>query len=246
MASDSVPHLTAAPSSPEDTPETPRHGFPGERTPPAAMPASLTIAISREAGSRGASIGQRVGRKLGWQVYTQELLDYITQEGASGAGVLAHLLPAAVQWTEERMQYLLRERRLSDQASVLDLTRVILALGAHGEAVLIGRGAGYVLPRETTLHVRIVAPLQDRITYMSQWLRLTTEEAAERVRLLDRRRAEFMQTHFHAEPGDVCRYDLVLNSGLLSEEICVGLIAQAARAKLAARGSPTNRAESRA
>ena len=48
--------------------------------------------------------------------------------------------------------------------------------------VLIGRGAGFILPRETTLHVRMVAPLQERIAYMSQWLRLPVQEAAEKVR----------------------------------------------------------------
>ena len=40
--------------------------------------------------------------------------------------------------------------------------RVILALGAQGEVLLVGRGAGCLLPREATLHVRIVAPLEDR------------------------------------------------------------------------------------
>src|SRR5262249_48199375 len=114
------------------------------------------------------------------------------------------------------------------------LARVILAVAVQGKAMLIGRGAGYVLPRETTLHVRIIAPLPDRIAYMSQWLRLTLDEAAEQVRLLDNRPAEFMQAHFHRQPSDIYQYDLLLNSSLLGEELSVALIAQAARAKLAA------------
>jgi cytidylate kinase len=236
MVSESAPNRSAQSPSSDDLPETPRHGFQGGRSAPASeLPASLTIALSREAGSRGASIGQRVGRKLGWQVYTQELLDYLAQEGGSSTGVLAHVPPAAARWAEERFSQLAQEKRLSKQASVLYLTRVILALGAQGEAVLIGRGAGYVLPAETTLHVRIVAPLADRVAYMSQWLRLTTDEAAERVRLLDTRRADFMQTHFQVQASDPCKYDLVLNSSLLGEELCVALIVQAARAKLNAR-----------
>src|ERR1700751_1962181 len=63
--------------------DMPRHGFQGDRgpAPPAPeAPASLTIAISREAGSRGGSIARRAGGKLGWQVYTQELIEYISQE----------------------------------------------------------------------------------------------------------------------------------------------------------------------
>jgi hypothetical protein len=66
--------------------------------------------------------------------------------------------------------------------SIIDLTRIILALGVQGQAVLIGRGAGCILPRATTLHVRVLAPLQDRIAYVKQWLRLPREAAAEQVR----------------------------------------------------------------
>jgi cytidylate kinase len=214
--------------------EAPRHGMRGKaqgRLP--KVPAALTIAVSREAGSRGGTIARRVGRKLGWQVYNQELLDYIAQEGAFTEGVLANLPGDAARWSEEHLQDLLRDKQLSAHPSVLDLARIVLALAAQGEAVLLGRGAGYILPRATTLHIRIIAPLEDRIAYMSQWLRLTMEEAAEQVRLRDRNRGEFLGVHFHRQPSDVYQYDLLLNSSLLGEELCVDLIAQAARAKLA-------------
>jgi cytidylate kinase len=111
---------------------------------------------------------------------------------------------------------------------------MVLCLGVKGEAVLLGRGAGYILPAATTLHVRLVAPLPDRIAYMSQWMRLTEEEAAEQVRLRDTRRGEFIETHFHRKPGDIYQYDLLLNSHLLGEELCADLIVQAAQAKHAA------------
>lgn len=221
-------------SEPSAELETPRHGMRGKaQSPLPKVPASLTIAVSREAGSRGGTIARRVGRKLGWQVYNQELLDYIAQEGAFTEGVLANLRADAAHWAEEHLQALLRDKQLSTHPSVLDLARIVLALAAQGEAVLLGRGAGYILPRVTTLHVRIIAPLEDRIAYMSQWLRLTMEEATEQVRLRDRNRGEFLGTHFHRQPSDTYQYDLLLNSSLLGEELCVDLIAQAARGKLA-------------
>jgi cytidylate kinase len=199
------------------------------------VPASLTVAVSREAGSRGGTITRRVGRKLGWQVYNQELLEYIAQEGAFRQGMADDVPPAAAAWAAERLQTLLREGRLSDHPSVLELARVILLLGAQGNVVVLGRGAGCILPAETTLHVRIVAPLDDRIAYLSQWMRLTLPESAEQVRMRDSRRAEFVQGHFHRQPGDPYQYDLLLNSSLLGEELCAEVIAHAARVKLAAR-----------
>ncbi|HZT82039.1 MAG TPA: cytidylate kinase-like family protein, partial [Gemmataceae bacterium] len=183
---------------------------------------------------RGGTIGRRVGRKLGWQVYGQDLLEYTAQESNYRPGVFDHLSEAQARWVDERLDALIREQSLTQHPSVVSLARLMLALGSQGEVLLIGRGAGCVLPRATTLNVRIIADLKDRIAYLGQYLRLTQEEAAEQVRLRDQNRADFVSTHFHRQPGDVYQYDLVLNSGLLGEDLCVELIAHAARAKSAA------------
>ncbi|HLN31928.1 MAG TPA: cytidylate kinase-like family protein [Gemmataceae bacterium] len=223
--------------------ESPRHGFQGDRAilPPApSIPASLTVAISREAGSRGGTIARRAGQKLGWQVYNQELLEYVAQEGAFRQGVTDSVSALATNWIEERLQVLLRQETLSQHPSLAELARIVLALGAQGEVILIGRGAGCILPPEATLHVRIIAPKEDRIAYMSQWLRLTRESAQEQVELRDSRRAEFVTKHFHRQPSDIYQYDLLLNSSLLGEDMCAELIAQAVRIKLAAYTKPSN------
>jgi cytidylate kinase len=213
--------------------EGPRHGFRGDPTPTAlfpGVPAGLTLAVSRQAGARGSTIGRRVGRLLGWPVYGQDLLNYMAQEGTCRQDVVERLSAAAASWVEQRLEQLLLRQEVSQHPSIVDLARVVLALGALGEVVLIGRGAGFLLPPATTLHVRIVAPLADRISYMSQWLRLPVAEATEQVRLLDRQRSDFLATHFHHQEGD-SPYDLVLNSGSLGEELCAELIVRAVRAR---------------
>src|SRR5213082_30102 len=81
--------------------ESPLHGFQGDRgaAPPApGVPSGLTVALSREAGARGGTIGRRVGRKLGWPVYDQELLEYVSQEGSLHQELLDGLPPAASAW----------------------------------------------------------------------------------------------------------------------------------------------------
>ena len=214
--------------------ESPQHGFQGDRAPAppgSGVPAALTVALSREAGARGSTIARRAGRKLGWQVYDQELLEYMAQDPTVIQGMMAALKPAALAWVEGNLERLLRAENVSQHPPVINLARVILTLGVQGGVVLIGRGAGCILPRESTLHVRIIAALEDRIAYMAQWLRLTAEEAAERVRLRDERRAEFVETHFGRQPGDVYQYDLLLNSGVLGEEVCADLIARATLAR---------------
>jgi Cytidylate kinase-like family len=218
--------------------ESPRHGFQGDRAPAPAkplLPLSLTIAISRETGARGGSIGKRVGRKLGWQVYNQEVMEFMAQDGAMEQDAVADLTPPAAEWATQRWQATVRDFNLTSQPLIAALTRVILTLGANGEVILVGRGAGCLLPRESTLHVRIIAPKEDRIAYMSQWLRLTPEEAAEQVEVKDRRRNAFVTNYFRGAPAEPHEFDLILNSSYLGEELCADLIAQAARAKLTAR-----------
>jgi len=216
--------------------ETPRHGFQGDRgaaPAPRCGPSALTITVSRESGARGGTIARRVGRKLGWQIYDQELLEFMAQEAVVSHGVLDAPPTTPADWVEARLQQLLRDKALSEHPTIVNLARVVLTLGAQGQIVLLGRGTNCILPHETTLSVRFIAPLPERVAYMGQWMRLPKEEAAERVRQSDERRREFVVANFHRDPNEVHQYDLVLNSSSLGEDVCAELIVQAARARAA-------------
>src|SRR5205807_5088002 len=104
---------------------------------------------SREAGSRGNTIGTRAAKKLGWQVYNQELLEYIAQEGTFRQEIVDNLPAGAGNWAEQRLEKLLHEEKLSQHPSIINLARIILVLGAQGGVVLVGRGAGCILPAES-------------------------------------------------------------------------------------------------
>jgi cytidylate kinase len=215
--------------------DSPLHGYRGEfQAPGAGGPAGFTIAISREAGSRGTSIATRAGEKLGWEVYTQDMMDFVLQDVAVRKSLLEKLPATTAAWIEQELDRLPQSKTLSVNPTLRDLARLVLLLGARGNVVLLGRGAGFLLPRRSTLHVRLVAPLEDRIAYFSQWMRLTNEEAADQVLKRDQRRAEFVSSHFHRKTSDVQAYDMVLNTSLLGEEHCADLIVAAAKAKMSA------------
>src|SRR5262249_13955119 len=112
----------------EDLPESPRHGFHGGRgAPPAPRTRTTapTIALSRGAGARGGTIARRVGRKLSWQVYDQELLEYMAQEATFSPGVLEAGPSGTNDWTEQRLAELVRDSTMSNDVSVLNLARVV-------------------------------------------------------------------------------------------------------------------------
>jgi cytidylate kinase len=194
-------------------------------------PESFCITISREAGSRGSTVARLVGQKLGWTVYDQELLEYIAHEMHLRAGVLESLDERAFRWAHDWLAALLEDQWQNQDAYIVHLTKVILAIGLHGEAIIVGRGAGCILPRDRALNVRIIGADNERMAYLSQTERLTPQEAERYMRETDQQRKQFVRDYFHRDSSDPHEYDLILDSSALGEECCAELIASALRGK---------------
>ncbi|MCX7701109.1 MAG: cytidylate kinase-like family protein [Gemmataceae bacterium] len=225
----------AEPTNPEP-PEGPLHGYAGDRGESAAatLPLAPSIAISREAGARGTAIARRIGERCGWLVCDREMLGYTAQDPSAVSSLLAELPLETTRWIDEQLERLQRGGLATLDADDEPVARLILALAAKGEVVFVGRGAGYLLPRESTLHVQLIAPLDDRVAYLSQLLRLTFEEAQREVATRDAQRRDYIQRRFR--PGDApTAFDLILNSSALGSETCVELILAAMMAKSNAR-----------
>jgi len=191
-------------------------------------PAPITIALSREAGSRGAEIARVVGALLGWPVYDQELLDRIAQEKGVNARLLEHLDERLVTWLEEAVRSFCAPQSGWEGAYLQGLLEVLGSLGKVGHCVIVGRGAPHVLPVETTLRVRVIAPHARRVAWMQKCLGVSAAEAVRWVDTHDRERLRFARHHFNCNAADPLRYDLMLNSERFTAEECANLIVQAA------------------
>src|SRR5205823_4660030 len=147
------------PSSAPDVPFPPVHGYRGQAPtpPPLTHPRGLSVAVSREAGARGGTIARKVGELLGWQVFDQDSLDYLMQNDTAREQLLAEVPAAARAWTDSHFARLQRDQKLSADPETAGMIRLLLAVAARGDAVIVGRGAGILLPPETTDHVRVVA-----------------------------------------------------------------------------------------
>ena len=109
------------------------------------------------------------------------------------------------------------------------LSETILSLGAHGRAVIIGRGAAQILPPQTTLRVRLIGPRDERIAHAMQQHSLTHREAAHWVESTDRERRRFVRDHFHRDPSEPGGYDLMLNAFRWSVRGCAEMIIESLR-----------------
>jgi hypothetical protein len=130
---------------------------------------------------------------------------------------------------QECIESLITSAPIRSGAYLRHLLDTILSLGIHGECVIVGRGAAQILAVATTLRVRLVAMLEDRINVMMKKLDISHQEATRHVELTDRERIRFVQDHFHKDPTDPLQYDLVLNTSRLSVAECADVIITALR-----------------
>ncbi len=200
-----------------------RRAAAAQRDIPRRAPRAFTIALSREAGTRGTLVAEEVGKLLGWHVYDHELLERIAHDMGVRSTLLKSVDERQQSWLLETVQAFGTapaksewDPPVSESAYVHHLVETVLALGVHGECVVVDRGAGFILPAETTLRVRLVAPAKDRAVVLAGRLGLSAQEAAHRLGTIDRERTDFVQDHFFRDAADPHNYDLVLNASRFS------------------------------
>ena len=201
----------------------------------------FTIAISRDVGIEAGDVARAVGQRLGWPVWDHELLVAVAERMHSRARDLAPVDETHVSWLQESLEMMLDMHAVSQIAYVHQLVKVVDELGEQGNCIVVGRGAAQLLPVDTTLRVRLVAPLAQRVVAMCRMTGIVNHAAALRkVEKLQRDRKRFVTEHFHADPTDPENYDLVLNVSRLSIDDCTQQIIDALHAEQASRASRYN------
>jgi hypothetical protein len=200
---------------------------------PGGSPRHFSIAISREAGTRGPAVARAVGALLGWQVYDQELLQLVARDLDVRVKVLEAIDERHVPWLLECFEALAAVPKVNEGKYVPRLMDVLLSLAARGRCVIVGRGGPFVLPATTTLRVRLVAPLEERIAVFCREQNLMRSAATRLVEQTDRDRTEFVKRHFQRDPADPLNYDLTINMSELSIDQCARLIVESLRLKSA-------------
>lgn len=198
--------------------------------PPEPVTRFRNVCISRETGSGAGTIGRMVGTRLNWRVFDHELLDAIANRmelSIDEVRAFDELAPSVVQdWILP-----LREEHYAPQEAYLDhLAKLVEAIGRAGDSIIVGRGAGFLLARESTLTVRIIAPMKARSARLAERMGVSVRTARRAARDLDRRRANFDRTMYRVDANDSHSYDLVLDSESLGLPISAELIVRTVEA----------------
>ncbi len=202
------------------------------------------ITISRQMGSLGDKIARRVAELLGWQVFDRELVHEIAISTKMREQVIEsldeHQKEAAKSW----IQGIIDSDSISSDRYAHHLVRVITSIAEHGSAVIVGRGANFILDPAKGLRVRVVAPREIRLRRIMESEGLDEKEARKELRSADNRQIAFIRHYFHQDVDDVCHYDLVLNTAYLGLEAAAQTVKEALVQKFLEKEKSTEERES--
>ena len=198
------------------------------RRPPKISP---LLTISRDHNCGAEEIARDLARGLGWRLYDRELVDRIAEDRRVGVGVIERLDEQALGDLQEWANQIFLPDYVGQTEYMRSLVHVILDVAREGNAVIVGRGAQFLLPEERRLAVRLVAPLAWRVESYAREFGIDEKEARRVIEVEDERRRSFVEHNFHRDAGDAHHYDLVIDTRSIPRETVKSIILQALRAR---------------
>lgn len=196
------------------------------------VPLRPYVTISRSFGSGGGEIARRLAATLGYQIFDREIIDVLIEEGRFRAAILDTLDQRDRSEFEVWVDNLLRGKLVGKEDYLRTLVGVLGSIAMHGHALIIGRGGNFILDPARGLHIRVVAPLAQRVETICRLRAIPWDESERLVHETDDERAEFIRHHFNHDPNDPLTYDLILNTSGIGVEAAVALTERALRQKL--------------
>jgi cytidylate kinase len=198
------------------------------------------VTISRQFGAGGSSVAAIVAAELGAEIVDKKLVDEVARR--------LTLEPSQVEAEAERPRTLLERLVRSFSAlepgmgagwsppypdplfdprkEIIHITeQVIREVATGGNAVIVGRGAGFLLrDRPDAFHVFLRAPEAARVKVLMERFGLSEPQARRKMHETDSNRAAYIRQLYGRDWCDPDEYDLVVNTGRIRYGATAGLI----------------------
>jgi cytidylate kinase len=189
------------------------------------------VAISRLPGAGGAEVGRRVAEALDYGFFGRETVDGMGR----GLGVDDWLMSGLDEHVRTAIDRFVLDffshRRFTESDYLRHVTRAIATLGRRGSAVIVGRGAAFILSAEEALRVLLVAPRPARIERYAKVKEVSAEQAEQMIERAEAQRGEFLQAQFGVRQDASVLYDLVINTARFGFDNSATLIREALRSR---------------
>ena len=189
------------------------------------------VTISREPGSGGRIIAESLAEKFNLDLFNQGMIHRMAESAKVSKQVLETLDEKGLNVLDNWIASLVDSKHLWPDQYQKHLMKVILTIGKHGRAVIVGRGANFILSPESRFRVRVIAPIDTRIGNISRDYDVSAKKAKRRMIKTESDRRAFIRKYFNSDIGASANYDLVINTDTVSVENAVEAIGSAAGLK---------------
>lgn len=191
----------------------------------AAVQEVQLITISREFGAGGSELAVLLGRRLGWPVLDEDIVHRVAERlrldeqtvekfDEHPPGLLARIATVLVVPQPDIYSFPADAELPSHDAIAAATHAVIESLGASPPLIVVGHGAQCIFcQRADALHVRVVAPLRDRLTRIMRRMEVDAAFGGMLMHRADKDRQAYVQRYFRRDWRSDQLYDLQINTG---------------------------------
>jgi len=189
------------------------------------------ITVSRQAGAGGSEVARILAKDLKMDLIGGQIISRVAESANMSEKVVRALDEKHVSTLENWIESLFNARHLWPDVYLKHLTKVIGTIGEFGNAIIVGRGAQFILPPERTFRVRFIAPLEKRIQRVMEIGKCSRSDAEGYIAKTEGNRAAFVKKYFNEDIADPAHYDLVVNTASLTLEEAAEMVKKAFKAK---------------
>ncbi len=185
---------------------------------PKAIPERSIVTISRAYGAGGHSVAQLVADQLGgeWTIWDREIVDAVAENAKVRKEMVERFDEQTHSVIEQIVRYTTNGWTLAPDRYRQHLIEVLVSIAHAGKAVIVGRGANYVL--KDAFKVRLIASQDYRVHMIEQREHQTHPDAVAKLRKTDHERADFIRATFGRDLENPNGYDMVLRMDNLDVE----------------------------
>ena len=197
------------------------------------------ITISRQFGSGGHEVGEKLARQLNVPFYDKALIAMAAKQSGLSEEVFAHadekatssLLYSMVMGSYSFGARVpgINEMPINDKLFIIQ-SDIIKKAAADGPCVIIGRCADYILrEHENCLNVFVHANKEDRIRRSVMKKDCEERKAADFVTKKDKQRANYYNFYSNKRWDDLQNYDITIDTSRFTVDEAVELLMDAAK-----------------
>ena len=193
-----------------------------------------TICCSRKIGVGALEIADIIAKNINYKVVDRELLEHIAQEAKLSQKTVAYFDERYPGYLKEFAAFLFAEKSFIKSDYNRHLFNTVISLAGLEPTIFVGRGTHLILPRDRILAVRFICSDEHRIKRLSEILKVTEKEAADKLPQLDKEQRTYFKKAFGKKDAVPYEFDIVINCDYIKNtQDAADIVEQAFKKKFA-------------